>query len=242
MRKTETNHFGQLGRCKIIGESVAGSSHEKRQTTCQDFHDWAILGGDVVVISVADGAGSAAKAEIGSRIAAQTAIDQITDQNFLPVFSDDDEAWTEFLRNIFNISREALRAYSHMHGLRISELATTLILAVVTPELCAAAQLGDGVAVGRDKDGTLLSLTVPQRGEYINEANFLTSAKALEETEVFLHRKPLTHVAVMSDGLQRVGLRMPECEPFPGFFSPVCLLPIPGASASPEHGYPRGGY
>jgi hypothetical protein len=221
LRKTETGHFGQLGKWRVIGESVAGSSHEKRGIPCQDFHDWAILVEDILIISVADGAGSAAKAEVGSCIAAQTAIDHIIKQNNLPASTDDDTVWTEFLKKTFNTSREALRIHANLHSLRLSDLATTLILSIVTPELCAVAQLGDGIAVARDNEGTLFALTIPQRGEYINEANFLTSSNALKDTEVFLHRKLLTHIAVISDGLQRIGLRMPGCEPFPGFFSPI---------------------
>ena len=221
MRKTETDHFGQLGKWRVLGESVIGSSHEKRGIPCQDFHDWAILPEDIVIISVADGAGSAAKAEIGSCIAAQTAIDHIISQDNLPDSTDNDAAWTEFLKEAVNISREALLSYSHLQSLRLSDLATTLILAIASPDLCAVAQLGDGIAVARDNEGKLFSLTIPQRGEYINEANFLTSSKALEDTEVFLHRKSLTHIAVISDGLQRIGLRMPSYEPFPGFFSPI---------------------
>lgn len=221
MRKTETGHFGQFGRWKVLGQSVAGSSHEKRGIPCQDFHDWAILTEDMLAIAVADGAGSAAKAEVGSCIAARTAIDFLINQNSLPASSDNDGAWNEFLAKVFSLSRESLMDYSYMHGLRLSDLATTLILAIASPELCVVAQVGDGIAVGQDSQGGLISLTTPQRGEYVNEANFLTSSKGLEDTEIFIYRKEFTHIAVISDGLQRVGLRMPGCEPFPGFFSPI---------------------
>jgi hypothetical protein len=216
-----------------MGESVAGSSHEKRGIPCQDFHDWAILTEDVLAITVADGAGSANKAEIGSCIAAQTAINYIKDRSSLPAPMDNDAVWNEFLKEAFKASRESLMAYSHRHGLTLSDLATTLILVLASPEVCAVAQLGDGIAVGRDNQGTLFSLTTPQRGEYVNEANFLTSARALEDIEVFVHRKPLTHIAVISDGLQRIGLRMPGCEPFPGFFSPIFTF-ISGISSDKD--------
>jgi len=221
LRKSETDHFGRLGKWRVIGESVTGSSHEKRSIPCQDYHDWAILTDDILIISVADGAGSAARAEIGSCIAAQTAIDYVINRDNLPTSTDTDAVWNMILKEAFQTSRESLKTYSSLHSLKLSDLATTLILAIATPELCAIAQLGDGIAIGRNNEGTLLHLTIPQRGEYVNEANFLTATKAIEDTEMFVHRKPLTHIAIISDGLQRIGLRLPSYEPFPGFFSPL---------------------
>ena len=221
MRKTETTQSGRLGKWRLLGESVRGSSHEKRGLPCQDYHDWAILPGDVLIISIADGAGSAARAETGSLIAARTAVDLIMDESGMPGPADNGAVWTEYLKNTFQQARERLRVYSEVHKLSLSDLATTLITVVATPEICAVAQLGDGIAVARDSEGTLFPLSVPQRGEYVNEANFLTSPDAIDKTEVFLHRKPVTHIAALSDGLQRISLQMPGCEPFPGFFTPL---------------------
>ena len=54
---------------KIIGASVAGTSHLKQGKTCDDAHaHWQDEDGSLLLV-VADGAGSARYAEKGARVA-----------------------------------------------------------------------------------------------------------------------------------------------------------------------------
>jgi hypothetical protein len=67
----------------------------------------------------------------------------------------------------------------------------------------------------------LFLVNLPQRGEYANETYFLTQEDALEHVQVSVHEKAVNSLAVMSDGLTRLALRLPAHEPHPPFFQPL---------------------
>jgi hypothetical protein len=101
------------------------------------------------------------------------------------------------------------------------DLACTLIAVVATPELIAVAQIGDGAAVAGDRAGNAIALTVPPCGEYINETIFLISPNAIETAQFQVLREKLRHLAVFSDGLQMLALKIPEGTPHGPFFAPL---------------------
>src|SRR5690606_20966415 len=70
-------------------------------------------------------------------------------------------------------------------------------------------------------DGALFTAARPQRGEYANEALFLTMANALDLLEVTVYPHPIRGLAVTTDGLLRLALSLPEYEPYPPFFRPL---------------------
>jgi serine/threonine protein phosphatase PrpC len=72
---------------------MRGTSHEKTGQPCQGAHCWNLLSGDVLVVAVADGAGSAALGEIGAAIAAQTAIDTLRCREAMPAWPTSDAGW-----------------------------------------------------------------------------------------------------------------------------------------------------
>src|SRR5262249_47749067 len=128
---------------RAAGVSVAGVSHGKAGTPCQDAHLCTILPSGVVVAAVADGAGSAAQAEVGSAVAVWAAVDKLTKRlrDGLPLEEAD---WHELLREGIAVARTMLAAEAAARECQGEDLATTLLLAVATPELIAAGQVGDG--------------------------------------------------------------------------------------------------
>jgi hypothetical protein len=72
-----------------------------------------------------------------------------------------------------------------------------------------------------DREGNFSSLTTPQRGEYVNETTFLTSANALESAQTAVWYGETANLALFSDGLQRLALKLPAGAPHPPFFSPL---------------------
>lgn len=63
---------------KAIARSATGTSHQKQQLPCQDYGDYQILN-EVIIGSVADGAGSAKHAEVGAKLAVKTVLEYLTD-------------------------------------------------------------------------------------------------------------------------------------------------------------------
>src|ERR1019366_3631662 len=78
-----------------------------------------------------------------------------------------------------------------------------------------------GAAVAAGDDGLVYALTIPPDAEYANETVFLTSENALETAQITLRRETVPRIAIFSDGLQRLALRMPEGKPHQPFFAPL---------------------
>ncbi len=213
--------YQQNSRWRVVAVSVAGSSHEIRGVPCQDAHKWVILPTGALVAAVADGAGSAALAEVGSSIAVDTATNAIVNYGKIPDASAEDPEWVAFLTGVIGSVRAAIEAEAGRRCVKISQLNTTIILAIVTAEIAVVAQVGDGATIGGDSGDNIVSLTSPQNGEYINEATFVTSANALDVIQVRIWRGKLPYFAMISDGLEMVALKMSTREPYPGFFKPL---------------------
>jgi hypothetical protein len=206
---------------RYAGASMRGSSHEITGQPCQDAHCIANVSEDFFVTAIADGAGSATAAKAGADLAVQTGVQEITKRLNLPEKQLTDDEWQMLMAQVIKATQAALNNEAALRNLPVRELATTLILVVATPNLVVAAQVGDGAAVIRDKKGHVLALTIPQAGEYINETTFMTSPNALETAQITVWRGNISHLAVFSDGLQMLCLKMPDCTPHEGFFSPL---------------------
>ena len=203
---------------RVVSVSVAGRSHEKRGQPCQDKHHWQILQEGILDAAVADGAGSSNLGHVGAKIAVNVALGAISQQKLLPV---DDIGWQFLLVDALRAAKNAVLAESQVREVDPRELATTLILVVATPGFVLAAQVGDGAAVVGDGEENIFSLTSPQTGEHINETTFLISEPGVENAQVNIWRGKLVHLAIFSDGLQMLALKMPMGLPHSPFFAPL---------------------
>ena len=214
-----TNDSGLLTNWQVVAASVMGTSHSKRSQPCQDAHCWRLLPNGVLVAAVADGAGSATLAEVGAKIAVETVVETICRQS--KMLPGDDAQWQVFLTAALQVARAAVEAEAATREVQARDLACTLIAVVATPELIAVAQIGDGAAVAGDNQGCAIALTIPPCGEYINETIFLISPNALETAQFHVRREKMAHLAVFSDGLQMLALKIPEGTPHGPFFAPL---------------------
>jgi hypothetical protein len=214
---------------RVVGASVPGVSHRSSGQPCQDAHAWQVLESGVLLIAVADGAGSAPVSGAGASIAAQAAVTEAAQRlaDCLPYEEDD---WRWVLQSVLQTAREAVEEGAHTRGHTLGELATTLVLAIATPQLVAAAQVGDGAAIARLGSDRFVSLTRPPDQEYVNETTFLTSQDFLSRTQFVVYQAETTGLAVFSDGLQMLALKMPQGEPHVPFFVPILRF----ASATSE--------
>jgi hypothetical protein len=137
-----------------------------------------------------------------------------------------DEDWHALLRDVLQAARNAVAAEADAHRAPLSDLATTLLIAVGTAELVAAGQVGDGAVVVRQADDSFRAVTRPQVQEYLNETTFLTSLGALDQAQLSVLRAPPTGLALFSDGLQMLALKMPEGTPHGPFFAPLLRLVV----------------
>lgn len=175
------------------------------------------------MVAVADGAGSASLSQIGSARAALASVDWVSEL-MAEQPPDTDLEWREMLLAAMQTAHESVLAAAAKRKVVPRELATTLIVVVATPNLVAAAQVGDGAAVVMTDAQNLITITSPQSGEYINETTFFTSPNYLDVVQFGLWRGQVKGTAALSDGLQLLALRMPEATPHPAFFAPLFRL------------------
>jgi len=82
-------------------------------------------------------------------------------------------------------------------------------------------QIGDGcIAVRCQKEEPQL-LFQPDKGEYINETTFVTSAKAVDAMRVCVRSHKPEFICAATDGLERVAIRMSDSTLFAPFFQPL---------------------
>ena len=212
----------QISQWRIVAASVCGTSHIKNKQLCQDAHHWQILPNNVLVIAAADGAGSASLGKVGAMIAVETAIDHISNcREISPHTLADDQLLHTLLTDTILASKKAIEEEADISEHLPNDLATTLIIAIATPEIVAVAQIGDGLAVAKDSTGNLIALTIPNNGEYINETTFLTSPDALDTAQIRILRQNIVNIGVLTDGLQMLALNMVVGEPHKPFFLPL---------------------
>ena len=214
------NTSSKISQWRVVAASVGGTSHLKNNQLCQDAHHWQILPDNVLVAAVADGAGSAVSGKVGAMVAVEAAIENISVKQ-LTRRTLDDEQVRSVLNDAIIAAKLAVEDEAAACDKQPQDLATTLIITIATPELAAVVQIGDGMAVAKDRIGNLLALTMPDNGEYINATTFLTSPNALDTAQMRIWREAIVNVGVLTDGLQMLALNMAVGEPHKPFFFPL---------------------
>ena len=209
------------GGWQLAAAQQRGTSHETTGEVCQDAYNLALLSPEVLVVAVADGAGSAKYAEVGAGVAASRGLGQLCASLDEAGAALDETTLRDILHEGMAAARSAVEAEAEARQVSAHDLATTLILVIARPELVAVAQVGDGAAVIADQAGKIIGLTSPPVSEYINEATFLTSAEALRTAQVTVWHGQASRLAAFSDGLQLLCLKWPEGLPHEGFFAPL---------------------
>jgi serine/threonine protein phosphatase PrpC len=204
---------------KALGTSVTGTSHLKSNLPCQDALQWRAGSNEILLVAAADGAGSAKHADAGSSLAAKTAIDSLVAKFLHKPLSR--EKGINDLKEVVHSARAKLIGESEQRDTPVREFATTLLIAAIGRDWIAAAQIGDGAVLGGESAENLKAITRPTASEYLNETQFLTSETAIADTQFVFEETTIRHVAVFSDGLQMLCLKMTDASPHPAFFKPL---------------------
>lgn len=204
---------------RVKAASVPGTSHRKVGTCCQDHNCWRVTSNGTLIAAVADGAGTAPWGAEGAVLASTTAVATLE-----ALIADQDANgidWSRVLQDSLGEARKRLQNEAIMLGVDALDLATTLILVAATPNLVAAVQVGDGACVAANVDGAMVALAAPQQGEYLNETVFLVSERYQAALQKTLWPDRIAHLAIFSDGLQMLAMKMPGNTPHAPFFAPL---------------------
>lgn len=208
---------------RYLKASIQGTSHCLTNTPCQD---WAIAqvlhnaktSEEILVLAASDGAGSAARAEEGARLACLEFADIVSkylkDVGDIAGFTQTDgENW------IGKIA-DALAIHADECELTLRDFACTLLAAVVSREHAICLQIGDGAIVVGNKDGYSPAFW-PQSGEYANSTYFITDKSAIDQLQFITLPNPVDEIALLTDGLQMLALHYATRTAHAPFFLPM---------------------
>jgi hypothetical protein len=192
---------------------VQGYRHLREGVECQDAHRSAFEPTTrSYILAVSDGAGSRPRSAEGATLAVGIAVRVFGEglsRHGAPTSADH---WNDWLRTSFStILSEFLKATASL-GASSAEFATTLTAAVLSPPWLGVVSLGDGLVVveaGSDAEGPLLHVISDSgnAGEYVNETQFLTTARALDHATIRCVCDPgLSAVLLGTDGILPIGV------------------------------------
>jgi hypothetical protein len=180
-----------------------------------------------LVALVSDGASSASHGGQGASLICRT-IGLLSRQHFAAQTGLPDEA---ALAGWVSAAREKVLAAASARGLSPRAFSATLVMAVSDGAETLTAHVGDGAAIARDAgEGTWTALTWPEQGRYASSTYFVTD-DTTTHTRISRHRRSISALAVLSDGLERLALDFRSEKPHGPFFEGM-IAPVDGSSAA----------
>jgi serine/threonine protein phosphatase PrpC len=208
-----------LGKWRCLAASVMGTSHISQGRPCQDANATVVTDDGSLIVAVADGAGSAKRAEEGSQCVVQCATkylrEKLADSKPQSI-----EQCEELIREAFRRARSGLEEIAP--GENLDDVATTLLLTVVTDGWLSTIQIGDGAVVCRTPSGAIRVLSKLGDHEYLNETTFLTSP----DYQRYLHivtvpSEEISGLAMLTDGIELLAIRYADNTGHEPFFRSV---------------------
>ncbi len=204
----------------ILGASVQGTQHIQESLPLQDAFEFRTAGDNTLLIGVADGLGSAPLSAIGAHLAVTASLNWLK-AALWSGFPQSEQEWEDLIQETVINARTAIEELAQDQNIAIDDFATTLLLAIATPDILVTGQIGDGAVVAMQSTGPLLTISEPQNGEYINETFSITSKNAPLPLHVGINPMAVDCLALFTDGLQRLALHQQDNSPHEPFFKPL---------------------
>ncbi len=206
---------------KYLNESIEGTSHRASGIACQDssfVSPCRVEGEDILILVCADGAGSAAQSQIGSKLACEVVVREVlaffgSGKTPAQIEKDLPLEWAHQVRHA--IDEEAKRRSTSPR-----ELACTLLFAVLGKTTAVFGQIGDG-AIVIARAGGMRAVFWPQSGEYHNTTYFITDEQYEQRFQVEVVQQSVDEIAIFTDGLEMLALEYSGRTVHEPFFSPM---------------------
>ncbi|MFC5861763.1 PP2C family serine/threonine-protein phosphatase [Acidicapsa dinghuensis] len=195
---------------------MIGTAHLKADNgICQDAHRCAYAADvDRLVCIVSDGAGSASRSAEASRLVCDRIAFNITRA------PEDDVHTSGFAKRAVSELRLDLEELAEASDLPLREFACTVLVAIISDNICTFWQIGDGAICFRCAETEEYRVAFwPNKGEYANMTFFVTDANVTDELEFDSLDLRVADVALFSDGLERLALDFKTREAHPKFFA-----------------------
>lgn len=201
--------------------SVIGAAHVSQNTACQDRLLCRAIETDkeeILIATVADGAGSTTDGARGAEIACEFFVEQATE--FLQTVNASVKSLTQdFGKHWLSYMQEKIAAVACEEEKPVREFASTFLGAIVGENAAAFYQIGDG-AIVYSISGAPESYNFgvePVDTEYVNTTDFITDATAAEQLRSAFVEEAIEDLILFSDGIFAVAVdyqTMKAHEPF----------------------------
>lgn len=204
----------------LISAKDIGTSHKESQTPCQDAFSCGLdATSQVLLLAIADGAGSCRNSDIGANFMCKRSIELI---NALIADHGTNKLAERIERDVIQQSIYDLQAYAESEKIPFSQLSSTFAFVAIHPEFMFAAQIGDSrlaiqreLCLGETVIGDLFSMTY----EYANESDFTTDAEVFCQSCIIPNPQTIIGITAFTDGLDPIVVQGGTS--FPGFFQPI---------------------
>lgn len=201
----------KYGAVSVAGVNTSGASKVNQDAaSCIALANGAIL-------AVSDGAGSAAYSNIGS---------QLIVRRFCRSFAyrDIPASLLEFdviVRSLVKKIRRQLLRLSRMYNLsaKLEDFHSTLLFVAIFGDRCFVAHLGDGACMIFDQNRDIMSISLPENGEYANQTHFITEDNWMKHLRCREIPGNVHSCLIMSDGVTPLALK--NDTNFPQFTTPL---------------------
>ena len=193
----------------------------------------------IVLIALADGAGSAPRGGYGAQLAVSSAVESLQES----LAGNSPSPLDAALRTAIDAARLTLSiaktAADSEAKSEVADLATTLSLAAFGPDEIGVASVGDGLHILRDLDGELSFIAVATDTEIANHTDFITAPTLDGKVEIEV--RPAAEVESLllsSDGLdsQLVGRRDGKRWPLAATVNSLLNAPVLDGWTGPDFG------
>jgi hypothetical protein len=208
---------------KYVYCTIAGTSHFSSGLPCQDhslIREFTATDAESVLLLVAsDGAGSASRAEVGSKLVCDSINARVDaylrqNSNLSDITKELIESWLD------DWIRRDLYQQASAEQLQVREFACTLVAALLGTTTSIFLQIGDGAIVVAEDPG-YRHIFWPQNGEYANSTYFVTDDMALDNLMFKkLETSPVDEISLFTDGIQSLALKFDTKSAHNPFFHP----------------------
>lgn len=207
----------QLGeaRIELSGATAIGPSHVQAGLPNQDSLTFADQDG-LLLLAVADGAGSLARSDEGSELAVSTAIQSVWNLSRSSISQGESPDLVGALARAVLAARAGLLELDYWR-----EAGSTLVVAALSVDSFAVAALGDSFAVAEHSSGELTLIQPPAVGEFANITELLGSADPTVRI-CSGELRALSGLALCSDAFEHGTLM--QRVPTPGFWSQIFVM------------------
>lgn len=198
----------QADTCWIAAAAAdTGPSHLRDQMPCQDFCDVVIGSSGLVVAALADGLGSEPCAEDGARIAVDCAVAKLVVEEE-SLLSGDESEIRDICTAALTEAIDAINQQASDSSREVTDYSCTLIVIAMAPSFIASICIGDGFVIWRPAQEQEYQLLLgPEKGEFFNEVQPITTMDMSRDVRFELRREPPGLVLASSDGLLDLALK-----------------------------------